>query len=57
MEQEEISQFGHVASKYNRFLELVKQLSPDYVVHEILPAWLSDEELTDFNNWMEDRLP
>lgn len=56
-EQEEIGQFAHEVKKYNRFLELVKTLSPDFVVHEILPAFLSDEELTEFNNRMEERLP
>jgi len=55
--QEETGQFGHDISKYNKFLELVQKLSPDFVVHEILPAWLSDEDLTIFNGWMEDRLP
>lgn len=57
MEQEEIGQFAHEVKKYNRFLELVKQLSPDFVVHEILPAWLNDEELTNFIECMEDRIP
>jgi hypothetical protein len=55
--QEEIGQYGHITTKYNRFLELVNKLSPDFVVHEILPAFLSDEDLTIFNGWMEDRLP
>jgi hypothetical protein len=57
IEQEEIGQFAHIKSKYNKFLQLVDKLSPDFVVHEILPAFLSDEELTIFIGWMEDRIP
>ena len=52
-----IGNFGHYKSKYDKFVELVAKLSPDFVVHEILPAWLNDEELTNFIECMEDRIP
>jgi hypothetical protein len=54
---ETIGQFAHYTHKYDKFLKLVNKLSPDFVVHEILPAWLDDEEMTRFIEWMEDRLP
>lgn len=52
----EFGEYGHIASKYQKFLELVDKLSPDVVSREILPAWLDDEELTNFIEWMEERL-
>jgi len=48
--------YGHTKRKYNKYLELVKKIGADVVVHDILIGFLDDGELTDFIYEMEDRI-
>jgi 5'(3')-deoxyribonucleotidase len=48
--------YGHTKSKYNKYLELVKKIGSDVVVHDILIGFLDDGELTDFIYEMQDRI-
>jgi len=48
--------YGHTKRKYNKYLELVKKIGSDVVVHDILIGFLDDGELTDFIYEMEDRI-
>lgn len=51
-----IGEYGHYKDKYEKYLELVKKIGADVIVHDVLIGFLDDEELTDFISVMEDRL-